>query len=196
MLRSTPSVDISKVQYLVIDEVDKIISALSKYATTEEKKDAKQSPTAISEILSFIRNAKSKDEFKNMQIIGASATIGRPLKREFFRILNGGEEFGNIPVISPKIQSESSSSKPKLELEDIDMNLDEKIVSTTRVIGIPSGIRHIAVLCTDESENLSAKLAVAKEQWVSFTKENPSRGMLFVPIQEDGNFYSTIINIL
>lgn len=196
MLRSTPSVDISKVQYLVIDEVDKIISALSKYATTEEKKDAKQSPTAISEILSFIRNAKSKDEFKNMQIIGASATIGRPLKREFFRILNGGEEFGNIPVISPKIQSESSSSKPKLELEDIDMNLDEKIVSTTRVIGIPSGIRHIAVLCTDESENLSAKLAVAKEQWVSFTKENPSRGMLFVPIQEDGNLYSTIINIL
>jgi superfamily II DNA/RNA helicase len=197
MLRSTPSIDISKIQYLVIDEVDRIISALSKYATTEEKKDAKKSPTAISEVLSFIRNAKSKEEFKNMQIIGASATIGRPLRREFFRILNGGDEFGNIPVISPKAPTEiSSSPKPKLELEDIDIDSDEKIVSTTRAVGIPSGIRHIAVLCTDESENLSSKLAVAKEQWVSFTKENPSRGMLFVPIQEDGTLYLLLLSFI
>ena len=183
MLRTTATPDISRVQYLVIDEVDRIISALSKYATTEEKKDSKKSPSAISEVLSLIRQSKSKEEFNNMQVIGASATIGRPLRREFFRILNGGEEFGNIPVLGPKL-SPVSESKPKFQLEDIE--LDAAVVSTTRAIGIPSGIQHIAVLCTDESENLSSKLAVAKEQWVSFTKENPSRGMLFVPVQEDG----------
>ena len=186
MLRTIASSDISRVQYLVIDEVDRIISALSKYATSEEKKDSKKSPSAISEVLSLIRQSKSKEEFNNMQVIGASATIGRPLRREFFRILNGGEEFGNIPVLGPKLPQVSESAKPKVQLEDIDSEFDAPIVSTTRAIGIPSGIQHIAVLCTDESENLSSKLAVAKEQWVSFTKENPSRGMLFVPVQEDG----------
>lgn len=186
MLRTTTTVDISRLQYLVIDEVDRIISALSKYATTEEKKDSKNSPSAISEVLSLIRQSKTKEEFSNMQVIGASATIGRPLRREFFRILNGGEEFGNIPVLGPKLPEVPKTNKPNLELEDIGMDSDVTIVTTTRAIGIPSGIRHIAVLCTDESENLSSKLAVAKEQWVQFTKENPSRGMLFVPVQEDG----------
>ena len=192
MLRSTSTPDISRLQYLVIDEVDRIISALSKYATTEERKDAKKSPSAISEVLALIRQSKTKEEFNNMQVIGASATIGRPLRREFFRILNGGEEFGNIPVLGPKVPEIPKSVKPKLELEDIDssdVDIDAAVVSTTRAIGIPADIRHIAVLCTDESDNLSSKLAVAKEQWSKFTKENPSRGMLFVPVQEDGLYH-------
>lgn len=192
MLRSTSTPDISRLQYLVIDEVDRIISALSKYATTEERKDAKKSPSAISEVLALIRQSKTKEEFNNMQVIGASATIGRPLRREFFRILNGGEEFGNIPVLGPKVPEIPKSVKAKLEIEDIDssdVDTDAAVVSTTRAIGIPADIRHIAVLCTDESDNLSSKLAVAKEQWSKFTKENPSRGMLFVPVQEDGLYH-------
>jgi hypothetical protein len=56
--------------------------------------------------------------------------------------------------------------------------------STTRQVGIPSSIRHVALLQNDETDNLSTKLSLAKEEWVR-GKDSYNRGILFVPNPDD-----------
>jgi hypothetical protein len=53
----------------------------------------------------------------------------------------------------------------------------------SRVVGIPSTIRHIAVLDSKESDNLSGKLALLKDKWMHH--KEMKRAILFVPTSDD-----------
>ena len=68
-----------------------------KYASNDAVRSAKdrgESPTAV--LLSAL--VKTQPE-GGMQVVGASATVGRPLRRELFRILQGGEGYGEVQVL-------------------------------------------------------------------------------------------------
>jgi len=93
-----------------------------------------------------------------MQVVAASATVGRPLRRELFKILEGKEgSYGDMPVLRPLLAStdpltasiSTSSSSRDIRIDDpnsrfADEGMGQK--GSTRQIGIPSTIRHIAIL--------------------------------------------------
>eukprot|EP01035_Chromulina_nebulosa_P016849 gene16849-22334_t len=80
-------------QTKVLDEVDRLLEVLGKYATGEDKS----------------KKRKTKyDKLNELQVIAASATVGRPLRRELQKILNpsidvatvvGMLKFWNIPEV-------------------------------------------------------------------------------------------------
>eukprot|EP01037_Dinobryon_pediforme_P033379 gene33379-38792_t len=62
--------------------------------------------------------------------------------------------------------------------------------AATRLVGIPAAISHLAVLDSQESTELSSKLAIAKKLWVERRDKRSesgqvSRGLLFVPSSAD-----------
>ena len=157
-------------------------------------------------------------------MVAASATVGRPLRRELFRLLQGGEEFGDLTVLRPaedaappptsidKVKQEEKRAEGKDEkgvksttgkesIEDLESYLEKALGSgsgmgssfgndnndddnqeqdgddakqsqskrsspgggggqsgSTRKIGIPSGIRHLAILTRDDSNVLNSKV--------------------------------------
>ena len=48
-----------------------------------------------------------------MQVVAASATVGRPLRRELYRILQGGEGYGEVQVIRPLDVNPDDPSGPQ-----------------------------------------------------------------------------------
>ena len=79
-------------QYCVIDEVDRVLGIRGKYHSESGHKEP--SPAEI--LLSALTQTHP-----DMQVIAASATVGRPLRRELYRIIQGGEGYGEIAVVRP-----------------------------------------------------------------------------------------------
>ena len=177
-----------------------------------------------------------------MQVVAASATVGRPLRRDLFRLLQGGEEFGDITVLRPSAPepaadgrvaaavAEEAPTPPRKRakkgsdesIEDLEAFLEAAMgegavpaggdgededgeasgdgdsdgdseypapvprgqTGSTRKVGIPRGIRHVAILTRDDSNVLNSKVVAAKEKWVG-EYGAASRGLLFVPRSED-----------
>jgi superfamily II DNA/RNA helicase len=188
---------IESMNYLVLDEVDRLISSLSKYATSEKRREAREETNPTIELVELLVRSKIAASLPQMQVVAASATVGRQLRRDLFKLLEGGEEFGDLTVIRPVVEEEvgSSSSKHSVEVDETgDDNSSSKSPSTrsgskaqsgsTRKVGIPTDIRHVAVLTRDDSIELNRKVVAAKEKWVGECV-NANRGLLFVPRPDD-----------
>lgn len=201
---------IENMNYLVLDEVDRLLTSLSKYATSDEKREARNGANPTIELVNLLVQAKIKANLPQMQVVAASATVGRPMRRDLFKLLQGGSDFGDLTVLRPildepmvienqgKVPISTASIDGDESLDDLERMLEAKMgtVSTkgssgskaqsgsTRKIGIPTGIRHRLVLTRDDSNELNRKVSSAKEKWVgecSFAK----RGLLFVPRPDD-----------
>lgn len=169
---SRPSIGRS-FNYIVLDEVDRLLATLGKYATAEEKSTSSSQTSATEQILTMLIENRSPEALERLQVVAASATVGRPLRRDLHRIIHRGSN-GNFPVLRP-----NEDGAPSL-----DGNIAKGQFGSTRKIGIPSNIKHIAVLVdTDETNELSRKLVVVKEAWVSNPESH--RSLLFVPRSED-----------
>ena len=199
---------IESMNYLVLDEVDRLMSSLSKYATNDEKRDARNEVNPTVELVNMIVQAKIAANLPQMQVVAASATVGRPLRRDLFKLLQGGTEFGDLTVLRPEVLEEEveasdaviekvtaggeSGSETVSELEKLleaTMGTGSKSGSkaqsgSTRKVGIPTGIRHVAVLTRDDSNELNRKVVAAKEKWVGECSK-ANRGLLFVPRPDD-----------
>lgn len=154
-----------QVRYCVVDEVDRALNVVSKYASNDQVRsvrDGQENPTNL--LLSALIQTQpeggmqvSKQRYPVIytlyvnivkQVVAASATVGRPLRRELFRILQGGEGYGEMEIIRP------SSSRTER---------DGAQAGSTRQVGIPKEIEHIAIMCEgDDSSEINTKLAVAK----------------------------------
>ena len=80
------------VQYCVVDEVDRVLDIKGKYSSVASHKE----PGPAEVLLSALTQTHP-----NMQVIAASATVGRPLRRELYRIIQGGDGYGEIVVVRP-----------------------------------------------------------------------------------------------
>lgn len=188
---------VESMNYLVLDEVDRLISSLSKYATSEKRREAREETNPTVELVELLVRSKIAASLPQMQVVAASATVGRQLRRDLFKLLEGGEEFGDLTVIRPVVEEEveSSESKHSVEVDKADDdNSSSKSPSSrsgskaqsgsTRKVGIPTDIRHVAVLTRDDSIELNRKVVAAKEKWVGECV-NANRGLLFVPRPDD-----------
>ena len=84
------------VQYCVVDEVDRVLDIKGKYSSTDSSKHRYPGPAEM--LLTALTQTHP-----SMQVIAASATVGRPLRRELYRILQGGEGYGEIAVVRPSV---------------------------------------------------------------------------------------------
>ena len=151
-----------------------MLQAPSRYATNQDRREARHSARPIDDIVAMLLALRTREQAKDMQVVAASATVGRPLRRELFKLLSGGGGFGDLPVIRPAGAAENGGS------------------STGRLVGVPPGIEHTLFVCSDDSEpgsqgNLGKQTAVVKDLWVRLRGEAAGslRGLLFVPRSED-----------
>lgn len=80
---SEDTLEALQVRYCVVDEVDRALAVLGKYAANDvirQARDAQVNPTEV--LLSALVQTQPEG---GMQVVAASATVGRPLRRELFR---------------------------------------------------------------------------------------------------------------
>jgi len=150
---------------LVIDEVDRCLSPLGQYATLKEKKQKGRHPKPavllVEEVMRRDGRGGGRDGGK-VQFVGASATIGRPLRREVARCL------GVDPKLDPPVVVRGGGREGR-----------GGGVEEGRAVSVPKGIAHryIAVPDEDVQEKLLAVRAYLIER-------QPRRPLLFVPQQQ------------
>jgi hypothetical protein len=174
------------VEFLIFDEVDRLVYAPSKYITLEEKEkhpEVKEIPTLniinclikskviLQDDLRMNANpAERKFFIDKFQVIGASATVGRPLRRKLFQLFNvhsledlssheTRKHGGSFPVIRPadgvdkweesqRTQEQTSSgfrNKPGNE---------EDSASSNRLVTIPKEIQHYLLVDSSDVDGI------------------------------------------
>ena len=154
---------VEAVRYVVVDEVDRLLSVPGRYAPTETLRQARRAGTPTAKLLEVLVGARGGLEKTDIQFVGASATIGRPLRRSLSKLLHASDEYGDFAVIRPEAVESVEGGKG-------------------RRVSVPSSIRHVVAMSDGDSSQLTYKLAAAKEVWVS---SSARRGILFVPSPED-----------
>jgi superfamily II DNA/RNA helicase len=176
---------LNQVNYIVLDEVDRLLSVLGKYATYTDKvtKDASMRPTQS--LLEKIVELRSKsDNMNEVQIIAASATVGRPLRRELYKMLDPGLKYGDgYHVIRANQNADVATELPSES-------------KSNRAVSIPATIKHMAILRSDDTDEfgqrdsplsdgtITKKIIIIKNLWETEFK-TASRAMLFVPTNDD-----------
>ncbi|KAA8499501.1 Pre-mRNA-processing ATP-dependent RNA helicase PRP5 [Porphyridium purpureum] len=136
------------VKYAVFDECDRMVRAPSKYATSHEKSKSsfylyKNPAVQILNYLTEYSEGSLPPEQRRLQVIAASATMGRPFKRLFANIMHI-RDMDRIPrTVSTANSEEMTSSSPPML----------KVV-------MPNQICHIAVPVEDDEPDMSQRIAV------------------------------------
>ncbi len=109
--------------------------------------------------------------------------MGRPLRRELYKLISGSDKFADIPVIRP-VQQPVDAKPINNDNDDDDAALSK---ASSRKVYIPSQINHIALVCNDGNDGeLGYKLAIAKEKWLHYKQhEGAKKALVFVPNYED-----------
>ena len=185
---------LEQMKFLVLDEVDRLLPSLGKYGDYKERKvkheKLKSNPT-VELIYDLCQSfVKESSEYKNnddelrlpFQVIGASATVGRPLRRNLYRVFKQGitgdkeSKFsGQFTVVRPQNQNEGITAQD---------NIDS---TSRRQIGIPKHIKHVIVVGNhDNDSTLSNRLIYFQRQWSSKnSKYNLRKSIVFVPTVEE-----------
>ena len=156
---------IEAVRYLVVDEVDRLLAVPGRYAPTEALRQARKESTPTVRLLEALVKSRGGLDKANVQFVAASATIGRPLRRSLSKLLLASNEYADFAVIRPEEESSSEGGADR-----------------GRRVSIPASIEHRVVMSEGDSDQLTGKLATAKEVWRS---AKARRGILFVPSAED-----------
>eukprot|EP01041_Mallomonas_annulata_P000724 gene725-1394_t len=208
---ASPTAPLANLGYIVLDEVDRLIGSIGKYASNEEKRDARRDDTPAVQLLTKLIQYRDQKKL-DIQIVAASATVGRPMRRDLFRLLQGesGKGAGNNIDNENVLQGNFEIIRPNT-IPDADNTLQ-------RAVGIPSTIRHLLILYDgaeptapnsaksskpssfgqqnrqsqfqqqrqqhqhDGGHGLTGRLAVAKEKWISM---GTKRALVFVPHEDE-----------
>lgn len=190
-------------QYLVLDEVDRLIPVASRYLYFDEsKKDEEEVPVirfleALTALKVSLRKWRSKaqqeaDDPTVVQVVAASATVGRPLRREMSKVLGPlidedehidvkGEYGGQFVVVrgdegdleSHGRKSDARGSKSGRE------DPGESESTSSRKVGIPSGIVHHIEVDMEETDSVAGKLQRVQAKYLA--TGGFKRSLLFVP---------------
>jgi superfamily II DNA/RNA helicase len=109
----------SNVNYIVLDEVDRLLNIKTTRGKTSKHFKKHDKPAAI------LSSTITKFTLGQAQIVAASATVGRPLRRELARVL------GLAPDECPRVVRASGS-------------VDSE---TTRLVSTPLSLKHYAMPC-------------------------------------------------
>jgi hypothetical protein len=186
-VRATQSVQcLDSVNYLVLDEVDRMLHALSKYSSNDVRRKERQTANPVKELIGdlarirgFVPPDKNGGNSNSpLQVVAASATIGRPVRRELYHALMGGGQrsassSGELPLLRAKAAA--------VQIAD-DRNGRE---TTTRAVSVPRSIRHIVLLRNDQSDSLTNKVSTAKTMWTNGAMKGAQKALLFVPTPGD-----------
>eukprot|EP00978_Attheya_sp_CCMP212_P024638 scaffold77762_cov49-Attheya_sp.AAC.3 len=145
---------LQSVRWLVFDEVDRILHVQTSRTQTRYKKHEK--PAAI------LAAAVSRLTLGRAQVIGASATVGRPLRRELARVM------GLPPDQCPSTIRGSSLEENNVDsdsMEDEVSEDDEKSDHVGRAVKIPSSVKHYVIsveeATTGQLLTMAARIAKA-----------------------------------
>lgn len=151
---------LSNIKYLTLDEVDRLLNIKTKRGSTSKYYKKHDKPAAI------ITSSIVRMTLGQTQIVAASATIGRPLRREMARVL------GLLPSECPPVIRANTNDAP--------------IMDPIRAVKLPEGLKHY-VVPSDGSTGGSllttaAFLTKRLSSEVSSSVTNDSRGrrILFV----------------
>lgn len=217
---------LQSLEVLVLDEVDRMLAVSGKYASNEDRRKQRQYRNPAADLISNIVRVRgfvppSRDgvldssSTSTLQVVAASATIGRPLRRELYHLLLGGGErrsrsAGELPLLQAESTVVSAPLIRQDDESDIDCGGDDEAysledllldgqgaesgtkrektlagVKQTRRISIPSTIRHVALLINDETDKMSSKTATLQKMWTRPPLSHAKRAILFVPNAED-----------
>lgn len=126
---------LQSVQCVVLDEVDRLLNVKKSRAEKAYKKHER--PAAVL-VAALMRLSLGKT-----QIVAASATVGRPLKREITRVM------GLPPQECPRIVVAASYQERN----------DQGSVKTNRAVTIPSGVEHFVIEAEGQSDGKMLTMA-------------------------------------
>lgn len=127
------------VKWLVIDEVDKILSVKKKQKRKHDKPGA------------LVATAVSRASGSKLQVVAASATVGRPMRRELARVLQ--LDMSNCPeVVRPESNSSAGSAAHENNASSVGTHIG-------RAITIPSTVRNY--YATTDGETVGSLLVEA-----------------------------------
>eukprot|EP01039_Chlorochromonas_danica_P002296 gene2296-2515_t len=220
---------LKQLEYLVLDEVDRLIVPPNRYLspTSPERQDKREKGDKgpvenIAALLSSIHFPSSgrpqkpwehaKPYVKSepseqseqalteaLQVVGASATVGRPLRREMHRIFSSSDGYGGLfevlrPAEANTITLRKQSEKNKTKQDGSDEEEDERegkakngADEKLRLVTIPPGIDHLVLLDGEDRQTLASKLGIIKNIWQQQQQGGRvfKRGLVFVPKPED-----------
>lgn len=227
-VRSSSKSSLDNLDFLVLDEVDRMLQVSSKYASNEARKKANSVKNPVKDLVADIIRIRGfvppdkngllpPEATSSLQVVAASATIGRPLRRELYHLLLGGGErtsqsAGELPLIRAEtpmrkpISDDNKENDATVTVAGDDVSIEDLIAegeeetegvedgeavekmrgkTSSRKIGIPSSIRHVALMLSDQSESLTSKISTVKQIWTSKPMNNAHKAMLFVPSPAD-----------
>jgi superfamily II DNA/RNA helicase len=186
-VRATQSVQsLDSVNYLVLDEVDRMLHALSKYSSNDVRRKERQIANPVKELIGdlarirgFMPPDKNGGNSKSpLQVVAASATIGRPVRRELYHaLMGGGQRSASSSGELPLLRAKAAAAAVQVA--------DDRETTTKRAVSVPRSIRHIALLRNDQSDSLTNKVATAKTMWTNGAMKGAQKALLFVPTSGD-----------
>ena len=135
---------IRRLKFVVMDEIDRMLQVTGKYASNDKKRAAKSNENPAADLILRLGREvgfRSQDDHigpngKGVQLVAASATIGRPMRRELYRLLLGGAErspnnAGELPIIRSRDEGVVIQAPVKKEEEEKDDD-DEAILNSIK----------------------------------------------------------------
>ena len=154
---------LQRVRYLVLDEVDRLLLSSSnsnkKSGSSSKSRHIHERPAAI------VTAAVARHSLGKAQVVGASATVGRALRRELARVL------GLTPAECPPILRGADEA----EENDTAASTTTAAATTTRVVTVPDSVQHYIVLAEDATPG-----TILTNAYQVIQKLGPHRRMLLV----------------
>lgn len=166
---------LQKVRYVVLDEVDRMLDVKrSKADKLSKKKFTHEKPAAI------VTAAIMRQSLGQAQVVAASATVGRSLRREFSRVL-GLPPQECPPVVRGKDYS-ASDDQDLDEDEEREEPMQVKGVHVGRAVTIPSTVDNyvLPVAATSPGKLLTAAYGVIQSLQSTTSSKTNGRRILLV----------------
>lgn len=210
VLQSLPKEQIrsllSNIDTLILDEVDRLLPTLSKYATYADQRKAHDFVNPTQDLIYLLHKARATVSGSHppgaMQVIACSATVGRPLRRELCRLFPPESDNPKLPISQqdnyfPIIRPPELGVSPASDGEDEQDFFEPEQHKISRLIGIPKSIIHQIIIdnrASDEGKSsLACKLGILKDFWAE--DDTLKRGILFVPKTTDVEQAATLLRI-
>lgn len=152
---------LQSVKCVVLDEVDRLLN-VKKSRSDKQYKKIHERPAAT------LVAALMRLSLGRTQIVAASATVGRPLKRELTRVM------GLPPQECPRVVVASTKKGQDDDDSDHDF-VDETVSRTNRAVTIPSGVEHYVIEADGQSDG---RLLTTAYRAIQQLKHKPSRTLM------------------
>jgi len=171
-LRLHPSVSAPTLRAIVLDEADALVAPLAKYATHRQKETRKGNPKPASVLIRLL----CVREALELQVLAASATVGRPLRRELAQLC--GRTLPLVQVPSGSANGDAAAAAAEAEAAMAAMaasgrnGASKGTPTTNRAVSLPASLE-LEVLAVEEDNVLAAVHQV-------LTASSAEQALLFV----------------